>query len=85
MTAIRGTVLQEQGLRQNASHEIEKLAIQAKEIVTLLRDKAGCEMSYALVYELRTRLGRVVSSLGVGLPDGAAHSAASEILDMVVE
>ena len=68
-----------------ASHEIEVLAIQMKEAVCVIRDKAGDQFSYALVYELRKRFGRVVAALGTGLPDSAAHSAAAELLDAMVK
>lgn len=85
MTAIRGTVAADLSRRGAASHEVERLAIQMKEAVCVIRDRAGNEFSYALVYELRKRLGRVVASLGEGLPDSASHSAAAELLDSVVE
>lgn len=72
--------------RQEASHELELIAMQTKEVVGLLReDPVSPEMAYALTYELRTRLGRVVASLGAGLPPRGYRNGAADILDRAVQ
>lgn len=68
--------------QQQASHKLEELTIQANETVSLLRDQSTSrDLSYALVYELRTRLGRIVADLGVSLPRTSALATARQLLD----
>lgn len=49
-----------------AANRLEELSIELKGIVIKLR--AGDVDSYALVYDLRAEIGKVVGTLGYGVP-----------------
>lgn len=64
-----------------AAAEIEELAIEAKEIVSLLRSGVPSDYGYALVYELRKRLSQTVAELGAGVPSRRNTRLAIDALD----
>lgn len=66
-----------------AADELEALTGAMKEIVILLRQGSGQspDKAYALVYELRKRIGYVVANLGVGAPLSASSKYAADIID----
>lgn len=49
-----------------AADRLEELLVDYREVVNLIR--SGHPRSYALVYEARRELSRVVAKLGVGVP-----------------
>lgn len=52
-----------------ASHDIEELAAKLREYVNELREHPNNRRrAYALLYHFRTDLGRVVNTLGEGVP-----------------
>jgi hypothetical protein len=50
-----------------AASDLEEMAADMKELVEVLRCPS-VQYPYAHVYEMRHRLGRIVSSLGAGVP-----------------
>lgn len=57
----------------DAASELERLTVLAKQMVMDLRSNAdgteyGKEMSYAMLYDLRWRIGKILEPLGFGLP-----------------
>ena len=51
-----------------AADSAETLAADLKRAVTDLRETGNLDYAYARLYHLRTELGRVVATLGEGLP-----------------
>ena len=51
-----------------AAAELEELAADMKQAVIDLRESGNQVFAYERVYHLRTALGRIVQSLGVGVP-----------------
>lgn len=56
----------------DASHKVEELSMDLKELVAELRSGVLPDSeAYAKLYHIRTRLGRVVATLGAGAPTGS--------------
>jgi len=54
-----------------AADRLEELLASYREVVNLIRE--GHERPYALLYEARRELGRVVATLGAGLPAASGY------------
>lgn len=67
-----------------ASHSLEELAIAAKDVVAELRVGQSPGKAYALAYELRWRMGKIVASLGAGVPNAADRTYAQEVVDSAI-
>ena len=64
-----------------AAAELEELIPQIREAVRQLRSKEPRPYAYALVYELRRRLGYTVRPMGAGEPAAHHMAVARNILD----
>ena len=64
------------------SDQLELLSIQIKHGVKYLRDPdVPYQLKYAMLYELRTRLGHIVARLGMGQPKSADLSKVRKELE----
>lgn len=66
--------------QQQAAADLEALSVLLKETVTLLRE-SDATRGYAAIYELRTRLGKIVSGMGAGLPVRTELKEVRDIFD----
>lgn len=67
--------------QQEAANSLEDLVIGAKVAIQYLRAGQSNTLAYALAYDLRWRMSKVVQSLGVGAPLARSRDMAKEIID----
>lgn len=70
--------------QRDAAAELEDISVMIKEAVIKLREGQSDELTYALVYDIRKRLGAVVRRLGSGVPNTTHAKKAADILESVV-
>lgn len=71
---------QDRELQAGVASQLEDLAAMAIEVKRLLREGQEDDLAYALVYQLRRKLGKVLG-IGVMVPRSHLIKAANQILE----
>lgn len=67
--------------QRKAANELEDLRAPLAEIIRQLRQGVSDPLAYALVYQLRWRMGAVVRNVGVGVPGTRYRVEANELIN----